>query len=82
MQFAADLTGVELHEAAAADSSAWGAALAGMLGRGVYHSLDEIAAVPVDGRVYRPAMVAEHRERLYAGWQAAVRRVLPAGERH
>jgi glycerol kinase len=77
MQFTADLTGVELHIATMADCSALGAALAGMLGLGVYRSLDELAAAPRDETVYRPAMPPEQVQKNYAGWQRAVRQVLP-----
>jgi glycerol kinase len=76
MQFTADVTCVELQVAAMPDASPLGAALAGMLGMGVYRSLDEVAAAPRDDIVYRPSMPAEDARRLYAGWQRAVRQVL------
>lgn len=76
MQFTADLTGTELRAAVMPDCSALGAAFAGLLGLGVYRSLDELAALPRAEVVYAPAMKSELAERLYAGWQRAVRQIL------
>lgn len=76
MQFVADITGPTIEASDVAESSAWGAASAGLLGLGVYHSLDELAALPRQTRRYEPAMNREDADNLYAGWQAAVQRVL------
>ena len=76
MQFTADIAGVELEVAEVAESSAWGAAMAGLLGLGVVASLDELAALPRSTRSYRPSMPSSDANELYAGWQAAVQRVL------
>jgi glycerol kinase len=76
MQFTADITRVELRVADVADSSARGAALAGLLGLGAVSSLAELAALPREGCVFRPQMPADEAQQLYAGWQAAVRRIL------
>ncbi len=76
MQFTADIAGVELEVAEVAESSAWGAAMAGLLGLGVVASLDELAALPRSPRRYRPSMPSSDANELYAGWQAAVQRVL------
>jgi glycerol kinase len=76
MQFTADLTGTELMVSEVAESSAWGAAMNGLLGLGVYQSLDELAALPRAVKNYRPAMKAAEAKRLHAGWLAAVKRIL------
>jgi glycerol kinase len=76
MQFAADVTRLNIDVSDIAEASAWGAAMAGLLGLGVYHSLDELAALPRTTQVYEPEMEAAAAEELYAGWQAAVKRVL------
>jgi glycerol kinase len=76
MQFTADVAGVELEVADVAESSAWGAAMAGLLGLGAIQSLDRLAALPRSTRTYRPTMRTSDANELYAGWQAAVRRVL------
>jgi glycerol kinase len=77
MQFTADLAGAKLRVATMADCSALGAALAGMLGLKIFRSLEEVAAVPRSDLVYQPTMAAENAQRLYAGWQRAVRQVVP-----
>ena len=76
MQFTADLTGVELVVSEVSESSAWGAAMAGLLGLGLCNSLDELAALPRQIRAYRPQMDAAKVKQLHDGWLAAVKRVL------
>jgi glycerol kinase len=76
MQFTADMTGVALEASDTADSSALGAAMAGMLGCGLYGSLAELAALPRASRRFTPRMPAAEVRRNYAGWQAALQRVL------
>lgn len=76
MQFVADVTNLELDVSEVAESSAWGAASAGLLGLGVHHSLEELAALPRQSRRYRPQMSREDADKLYAGWKSAVERVL------
>jgi glycerol kinase len=76
MQFTADLIGMELRVASMPDGSPLGAALAGLLGLGACPSLEAITAAPREEIVYRPAMEPERVDRLYAGWQRAVRQVL------
>jgi glycerol kinase len=76
MQFTADITGLELVVSPVPESSALGAAMAGMLGLGLVDSLADLAALPRDTKSYHPAMSAERVEELYSGWQAAVERVL------
>ncbi len=76
MQFTADITGTELVVSQVAESSALGAALAGLVGLGHLKSLQDVAALPRATRVYRPTMSRDQVERLCAGWRAAVERVL------
>ena len=76
MQFTADLTGVELKVSEIAESSAWGAAMSGLAGLGIYNSLDDLAALPREVRIYRPQMDSARVKQLHDGWLAAVRRVL------
>jgi glycerol kinase len=77
MQFTADLTAAKLRIATMADCSALGAALAGMLGCGIYRSLSDLAALPRSDIVYEPNMPGAQAQRLYAGWELAVRQVVP-----
>ena len=76
MQFTADLTGTELMVSEVSESSAWGAALSGLLGLGVYQSLDDLTALPRAVKSFRPLMKAAEAKRLHAGWLAAVKRIL------
>ena len=76
MQFAADLTRVELRVATSPDCSPLGAALAGMLGAGVHPTLDALAALPREEIIYRPSMPADRVRAFHDGWQRAVAQVL------
>ena len=76
MQFTADLTGAELRVSEVAESSAWGAAMNGLLGLGLCKSLDDLAALPREMKMFRPRLNAARVKQLHAGWQAAVKRVL------
>jgi glycerol kinase len=76
MQFTADLTGAELKVSEVAESSAWGAAMNGLLGLGQCKSLDDLAALPREVKSFRPQMDAAKATQLHRGWLAAVKRVL------
>jgi glycerol kinase len=77
MQVTADLAGAELRVATMSDCSPLGAALAGLLGLGIFKSLDEIAAAPRNDLLYHPSMPTAQSSAYYTGWQNAVRQVLP-----
>jgi len=76
MQFTADMIGLRLRASALPELSALGAVFSGLLGLGIYTSLDELAALPARFDDYHPALDAATVERFYAGWQRAVQRVL------
>ncbi|MBP8258135.1 MAG: glycerol kinase GlpK, partial [Verrucomicrobia bacterium] len=76
MQFVADLCGVELSVAGVPESSALGAASAGMLGLGLQPSLEALAALPREWTVYRPQMPPQRARALLQDWHSAVQRVL------
>ena len=76
MQFTADLTRTEINVAEVAESSALGAAMNGLLGLGSYKSLEELAALPRSSKSFKPQMKPAEVEKNYAGWRAAVKRVL------
>lgn len=78
MQFTADITRTTLRVSAMAHGSALGAAWAGFLGAGVFHSARDLTSVSRDEMVYQPKMPAEEADRLHAGWNRAVRMVLTA----
>lgn len=76
MQFTADITRLELRVSDVAESSAWGAAMSGLLGLEFCKSLDDLAALPRSVQIYRPQMPAAVADQFHKGWLDAVRRVL------
>ena len=76
MQFTADMTRTEIKVAEVAESSAWGAAMNGLLGLGICNSLDELATLPRGSSNYKPKMSLLDAKQLHDGWIAAVKRVL------
>ena len=76
MQFTADMTRAEINVAEVAESSAWGAAMNGLLGLGVCNSLNELASLPRESSNFKPTMSLLNAKQLHDGWLAAVKRVL------
>ncbi len=76
MQFTADITRTELRVSEVAESSAWGAAMNGLLGLGVYSSVTAFAKARRKATVYRPRMNAVEAKKLHDGWLTAVKRIL------
>jgi glycerol kinase len=76
MQFTADITGVKQNVSEVAESSAWGAAMNGLLGLGLCGSLDELTRLPRKTKSFHPRMKPQLAQQNHAGWLAAVKRVL------
>ena len=76
VQFTADLTRTEIKVAEVAESSAWGAAMSGLLGLGICKSLTELTALPQAQNLFHPRMKEAEVKRFHQGWRQAVRRVL------
>jgi len=76
MQFTADITGVNLRVSEVAESSAWGAAMSGLLGLGVYSSPEQFTKLSRKSVMFRPRMKAADVKKIHDGWLAAVKRVL------
>ncbi|MFV1985645.1 MAG: glycerol kinase GlpK [Gemmatimonadota bacterium] len=76
MQFLADQLGVTVERPAVPETTALGAASLAGLASGVYRSMDDIAANWRLDVSWEPAMDEARRDRLYGGWQRAVRSVL------
>jgi glycerol kinase len=76
MQFTADITGAEIEVAEIAGGSAWGAAMNGLMGLGIYKSPADFKRLPHKQKIFRPEMNAKLVERNYQGWKQAVKRVL------
>lgn len=76
MQFTADLTRTEIKVAEVAESSAWGAAMNGLLGLGLCKSFADLEKLARSQKAFHPRMKSAEVQRLHAGWLAAVQRVL------
>lgn len=76
MQFTADLTRAEICAAEVAESSAWGAAMNGLLGLGICRSFADLQKLPTRQVLFRPAIKSVEADRLHSAWRAAVKRVL------
>jgi len=76
MQFTADLTRIEIKVAEVAESSAWGAAMNGLLGFGICKSLNDLVKLPRAQKAFRPQIASANATRLHNGWLAAVKRTL------
>jgi glycerol kinase len=76
MQFTADLTRTRIAVAEVVESSAWGAAMNGLLGLGICRSFKELAALPGRFSSFQPRMSRTRAGDLHQQWLAAVKRVL------
>ena len=79
MQFQADILDRPVETAAVRETTALGAAFLAGLAAGVWESEAELRELWSASRVYEPSMSASVRERLYAGWQQALRQSSPRG---
>ncbi len=75
MQFVADQLDVPVERPVVTETTAMGAAFLAGLGAGVFSSVDDIAKRWRLDRKFTPAIAAERRDALYAGWCDAVSRV-------
>ena len=80
-QFLADMLGLSVERPVVTETTALGSAYLAGLEVGVYDSLEAVKRGWNRDRLFEPQMDAAKRDRLYAGWQDAVRRTLsqPAG---
>jgi glycerol kinase len=76
MSFTADLTRTPLKVSNVPETSAWGAAMNGLLGLEVYRSMDELAGLDRGTRLFLPKMKPNLVKQLHNGWIAAVKRAL------
>jgi glycerol kinase len=74
MQFQADIIGRTIVRPVDAETTALGAAYLAGLATGFFRSLGEVEQFWRAEKVYQPAMNADQRESLYAGWKKAVAR--------
>jgi len=76
LQFLADQLGIAVEVPKVPETTALGAAFLAGLGAGLYRSLDDVGKLWQSDRRFEPAMSADERNTLYAGWQKAVGRVM------
>lgn len=75
VQYLSDIIGIPVERPTVIETTAVGAAFLAGLKAGVYGSLNDISAHWQRDRLCKPNMKGADRDRLYAGWQDAVRRV-------
>jgi glycerol kinase len=75
LQMLSDILGVAVERPAVSETTALGAACLAGLGTGFFDSLDGIARLWQSAGRFEPRMAAAERDRRYAGWRDAVRRV-------
>jgi len=76
MQFTADLTRTDIKVAEVVESSAWGAAMNGLLGLGLGKSCCDLEQLPRSQTTFCPKMQTAEASRLHSAWRDAVNRVL------
>ncbi len=76
MQFQSDLLGVPVDRPALVETTAAGAAFLAGLGTGFWKDAETLARTRRRDRLFTPTMSRERRDALYAGWKAAVARVV------
>mgnify|MGYP001341665042 FL=1 len=74
MQFQADLLDCRVDRPADIETTALGAAFFAGLAVGFWDGMDAIASLRQTGKVFAPAMEADRRTRLRAGWNRALER--------
>jgi glycerol kinase len=74
MQFQADLLGAPVMRPEISEVTALGAAALAGLATGFWTDRAELESATARGTTFEPAMDADRRERLYAGWKRAVER--------
>jgi glycerol kinase len=78
MQFVADILPATVERPAGVETTAWGAAYAAGLTRGIYPDPETMVGHWQSERRFSPGMAAAEREERYAGWRRAVAGVLAA----
>lgn len=76
LQFLSDMLGLEVQRPTCIETTALGVVYLAGLQVGMYQSLDEISRMWQMSASFHPQMSAVENERLYAGWERAVGRVI------
>ena len=75
LQFLADILGIPVERPSNVESTVLGAAFLAGLQSGVISSVDELSGLWQRDALFEPAMSADRRDQLLAGWQKAVEQV-------
>lgn len=75
MQFQSDMLNATINRSGIEEASALGAVVMNVLARGIWKSLEEVAALRNTEQIITPRMEEEKRKQLYQGWFNAMRRV-------
>jgi glycerol kinase len=75
MQFLADMLGANVRRSSIAETTALGVAYLAGLQAGVFESLEHIAELWHQDKLFTPNMSKAERDRLYASWQQGVKRI-------
>lgn len=73
MQFQSDILGVPVERSIVKEATAFGAALLAGLAVGFWKDKEELVSFSKVERAFLPALPTEERDKLYRGWQKAVR---------
>ena len=73
-RFQADVLGIPVVRPKTVETTSLGAAYLAGLGVGLWNSTAALERLAVDERKFQPSMSRHRADRLYAGWQAAVRK--------
>ncbi|WP_373745243.1 glycerol kinase GlpK [Weissella soli] len=72
MQFQADITNIPVDRSVHEDTTPLGVAFLAGLEVGFWHSLDDLANLTSQGRMFEPQMATVKRNRLIRGWKNAI----------
>ena len=75
MQFQSDMLDAVINRSDIEEASALGSVIANGLARGIWKSLEEVAALRQNEQVISPQMEKDTRDRLYKGWVNAIAKV-------
>lgn len=75
MQFQSDILSVKINRSNVEEASALGAVVMNGLARGIWKSLDEVAKLRQNDKIFTPKMNDETRQQLYGGWLSAIDKV-------
>lgn len=73
MQFQSDILGTKIERAATLETTGLGAAFLAGLSVGYWQDIDELKKIAKIGQTFSSEMTNSERDKLYAGWQKAVK---------